>query len=163
VRSNFELALQFNDLILSLNAVLRIQVTFSTNGLVKVLLLLHFSLILHVFLFELSKEILLQLDFFNHLHEVGVGLVSILTVRVTLFFNLTDQAHKLGASCALEVKFLLKCGDKVLLANKVIFVFGVSLFDLCKVLLHHVTLTDKIVDVLLLFLGLLVNPFNFTS
>jgi len=53
--------------------------------------------------------------------------------------------------------------DVSLLSVKLVLVLGVSLVDLTQVLFHHVTLTDEVVDVLLLLVSLLVNPLNLTS
>ena len=93
VRSNFELTLELNDFILSLDAVLRVQVTLSTDCFVKVLLLLHLLFVLHVLLLKLSNQVLLELDLFDHLHEVGVGFVGILRVGVSLLLNLGYETH----------------------------------------------------------------------
>lgn len=78
MRSNLELSFKLNDFILCLNAVLGVQVALCSDRLVQILLLLHLGLIFHVLFLQLSDEVLLQLDFFNHLHQVSVSFVGIL-------------------------------------------------------------------------------------
>jgi len=53
--------------------------------------------------------------------------------------------------------------DVSLLSVQLILVLGVGLFNLTQVLLHHVSLTDEIVDVLLFLISLFVNPLNLTG
>jgi hypothetical protein len=163
MRSDLEFTLEFNDFILGLNAVLGVQVTLSTDSFVQVLLLLHLGFVLHVLLLEFGDEVLLEFDLFNHLHQVSVGLVGVLTVGVSLLLNLGDQAHEFSASDGLQVQLLSQSGDEGLLLVQVILVLGVGLLNLAQVLLHHVTLTDQVVDVLLLLVGLLVNPLDFSG
>jgi len=88
MRSDLEFTLQFDDFILGFDAVLGVQVTLSTDSFVKVLLLLHLLFVLHVLLLKLSDQVFLQFDLFDHLHQVSVGLVSVLTVSVSLLLDL---------------------------------------------------------------------------
>jgi len=97
VRSDLEFTLQFDDFILGFDAVLGVQVTLSTDSFVKVLLLLHLLFVLHVLLLKLSDQVFLQFDLFDHLHQVSVGLVSVLTVSVSLLLDLRNEAHELSA------------------------------------------------------------------
>ena len=74
-----------------------------------------------------------------------------------------DEAHQFGARGCLEVEFLLESRDVVLLSAQLILVLVIGVFDLGQVLLHHVPLPDQIVDILLLFVCLFVDPFDFTG
>lgn len=163
MRSDLEFTLQFDDFILGFDAVLGVQVTLSTDSFVKVLLLLHLLFVLHVLLLKLSDQVFLQFDLFDHLHQVSVGLVSVLTVSVSLLLDLGNEAHELSACNGLQVELLLEGRDVSLLSVQLVLVLGVSLVDLTQVLFHHVTLTDEVVDVLLLLVSLLVNPLNLTG
>jgi len=163
MRSNLEFTLQFDDLILGFNAILGVQVTLGTDSFVKVLLLLHLGFVLHVLFLELSDQVFLKLDLFDHLHQVGVGLVGVLTVGVSLLLDLRDKTHELSASDGFEIELLLEGRNVGLLSVELFLVLGVGLFYLTQVLLHHVTLTDEVMNVLLLFVGLLVNPLDLTG
>lgn len=163
VGGNLELPLELDDFVLSFNAVFRIQVPLCSHSLIKILLLLHFGLILHVLFLELGDEIFLQFYLFNHLHEIGVCLVSVLRVGVPLLLNLRDKAHQLGACGRLQVELLLQRRDVVLLARQFVLVLVVGVLDLGQILLHHVAFADQVVNVLLLLVRLLVDPFDFTS
>ena len=88
VRCDLELAFELDDLVLCLDAVLGVQVTFGSDSLVQVLLLLHLGLVLHVLFLQLGDEVLLKLDFLDHLHQVSVSFVSILRVAVPLLLDL---------------------------------------------------------------------------
>ena len=87
VRSNLELSLQLSHLILSLNQVLRVQISIRSDSLIQVLLLLEFTLKFNVFLFELTDQIFLEFDFFNHLHEICVGFWSFMWEFISFFFK----------------------------------------------------------------------------
>ena len=74
-----------------------------------------------------------------------------------------DESHQFSAGGGFEVEFLLQGGDVVLLTAEFVLVLVVDVFDLGEVLLHHVALANQVVDVLLLFVGLLINPLDFAS
>jgi len=163
VRSDLEFTLELNDFILGFDAILGVQVTLSTDSFIEVLLLLHLLFVLHVLLLEFGDKVFLQFDLLDHLHQVGVGLVSVLTVGVSLLLDLGNEAHKLSASDGLEVELLLEGRDVSLFSVELVLVLGVGLVDLAQVLLHHITLTDEVMDVSLLLVSLLVNPLDLTG
>ena len=76
VGCNSELTLELRHFILGLNKILRVEVTVGSDSLIQVLLSLELTLEVDVFLLELADKVLLELDFLDHLHEVGVGFGS---------------------------------------------------------------------------------------
>ena len=163
MRCDLELPLKLDHFILSLNTVLRVQVAFRSDCFIQILLLLHLGLILHVLLLQFGDEVLFELDFFDHLHQVGVGFVGVLRVAVPFLLNLRNKPHQLRTSSRLQVKLLLQRADEVLLPAQFILVLRIRVLNLGQVLLHHVTLTDQVVDVLLFFVRLLVDPLDFAG
>ena len=75
---NLELPFEFDDFVLSFDAILGVKIAFSADSLIKVLLLLHLRFVLHVLFLKLCDEVLLEFDFFDHLHQVSVRLIGIL-------------------------------------------------------------------------------------
>lgn len=76
VLSNLELLSKLNNLVVGLDKTLTVQVTVGTDNLVQVLLLLELVLKVKILLLELANQVSLELDFLEHLHQVGVGLVG---------------------------------------------------------------------------------------
>ena len=74
-----------------------------------------------------------------------------------------DKSHQFSAGGGFEVEFLLQGGDVVLLTAEFVLVLVVDVLYLRQVLFHHIPLTNQVVDVLLLFVGLLVDPLDFAS
>lgn len=84
VLSNFELAVQLSYIVLGFQQILRIQVFLGTDRFVEVLLLLELGFELDGFLLQLRHQVFLQLDLFEHAHELSLVLLGLLLVRVTL-------------------------------------------------------------------------------
>jgi len=90
ILGNSELLTELDNLVIGNDEVLTVQVTIGTNNFIKVLLLLELALKLDVLLLKLTNEITLKLDLFNHLHQIGIGLVSCLGLFLFFSFNLSD-------------------------------------------------------------------------
>ena len=90
VRSDLELPLELSHFILGFNQILGVQVPVGSDSLIEVLLLFQLAFEFDVFLFQFGDKILLKLDFFNHLHEIGVGLACFMGELVPLFLKLLD-------------------------------------------------------------------------
>ena len=75
---NLELPFEFDDFVLSFDAILGVEIAFSADSLIEVLLLLHLRFVLHVLFFEFCDEVLLEFDFFDHLHQISVSFIGIL-------------------------------------------------------------------------------------
>jgi len=73
MRGDTELSSHICDLILSFNEIFRVEISVGSDSFIQVLLLFKLSLEFNVLFLELTDEVLLQLDFFNHLHQVSVG------------------------------------------------------------------------------------------
>jgi len=58
-------------------------------------LLLKLSFELNILLLELTDHVFLELDFFNHLHERGVGLARFLAELIALLLDLRGILHHL--------------------------------------------------------------------
>lgn len=146
---DLELSLKLSDLILCLNQVLRVKISIRSNSFIQVLLLLKLSFELDVLLLELTDQVLLQFDLFNHLHEICIGFggfmresVSFLLKRVDLYQQVLDV---LLFSSSLSLQ---KLDFSVLLGN-FILVSVVLIFGLLDRLGHHVSESDQVNDLLL--------------
>jgi hypothetical protein len=78
MRGNTKLPSHIGDFVLRFNEVLRVKISIRSDSLIQVLLLLQFGLELNIFFLELTDQVLLKLNFFDHLHEVSVGARGIL-------------------------------------------------------------------------------------
>lgn len=92
-----EVSSQLGNLIVSFDQVLVVQVSVGSDSFVEGLLLLKLTFKLNDFFLELSDHVSLELDLFNHLHQVGVGLgslkrelVSVLLKSIGLLDQLSD-------------------------------------------------------------------------
>jgi len=103
---NFEFALELRNLVLTLNQVLGIQVTVGSDSLVQVLLRLKFRFKINVLLLKLTDQVLLQFDFLNHLHQVGVGFGGFQGELVALLLELSGFGGELVLDLAVRIGLL---------------------------------------------------------
>lgn len=129
--SNSEFALELRHLVLALNQVLRVEVTVGSNGLVQVLLSFQFAFEVNVFLLKLADQVLFQLDFLNHLHEVTVGFGGFKGELVTLFFELGGFGRKLVLDFAIRRGLFTHRPDRLLVSF-------CRVFHVVDLLLDHV-------------------------
>jgi len=160
VRGNFEFALKFSDLILSLDKVLGVKVTVGAHRLVQVLLLLKFPFKLDILLLELRDQVFLQLHFFNHLHQVGVSLGGFMRELIPLFLEfrhiLKDSLKSSLGPLHVIHKFLIlsELLDQVFLGGLVLFLGPLDADT------HLVPVVLQSDDVLLLAVDLLAEELD---
>lgn len=87
MRGDLEFALEFSHFILRLNEVLGVEVSVGAHGLVETLLLFELAFELDVLLLEFGYKVLLEFDLFDHLHEISVGLGSLVGELVPLLLE----------------------------------------------------------------------------
>ena len=79
ILSDLEFLSKFNNFIICFDKIFTVKISVRTDNFIQVLLLFQLALELNVFLLELTNQVLLQFYFLNHLHEVSISLVSLLT------------------------------------------------------------------------------------
>lgn len=77
----------FLELFLAFGQVFAVQVSVRPNRLIQVLLLFQFSFSFDIFLLELTDEVVLQLDFFQTVEVLGVGLRCLNAVFFLFFLE----------------------------------------------------------------------------
>jgi len=107
MRSDLELSLQLCNFVLSFDQVLRVKVSVTSYSLIQVLLLLQLAFKLDVLLLELTDEVLLELDLFNHLHEVCISFRSLMRETISIFLELIDLSKQLSNVFLLHSSLLL--------------------------------------------------------
>ena len=155
VLSDEELILQIMDLISLLNVVLGVQVSFSSNSLVEVLLLLQLLLVLLGFSLQLGNHVGSQLVVLHHLHQTFVGSLSILSRLLGGFLKSVDLSQELLDVLILGSALLIEGIDLAVELNDFESVLLVNLTSLSDVLVHHVSVSDESKDVTLLQISLL--------
>ena len=158
-----ELLAKLNDLVVSDDQVLTVEVTVRTYDFVQVLLLLELALELNILLLQLSDQVALELDFFNHLHQVGVSLVGRLSLLFLLCFNLSDRLDQALDVVLVAVVLLLKGVDDLILAGQGLLILVIVLLHLEEGRLEHVTVTLEFHDARLLVIRLLLEPVEVTE
>mmetsp|Transcript_10297 Transcript_10297/g.15732 ORF Transcript_10297/g.15732 Transcript_10297/m.15732 type:complete len:538 (+) Transcript_10297:515-2128(+) len=160
---DLELPLQLSDLVLGLDQVLRVQVTIGTDSLVEVLLLLQLAFELDVLLLELTDQVLLELDLFDHLHQVGVGLAGLVGESISVLLKGVDLAKEVGDVLLLSTTLLFELGDLVVLLGDLVLVLVVLVLGLLDGLAHHVSEADQVDDLLLVLLGVAAKVLDLTG
>ena len=158
-----ELLAKLNDLVVSDDQVLTVEVTVRTYDFVQVLLLLELAFELDVLLLQLSDQVALELDFFNHLHQVGISLVGRLSLLFLLCLNLSDRLDQALDVVLVAVVLLLKGVDDLVLAGEGLPVLVVVLLHLEEGRLEHVSITLEFHDARLLVIRLLLEPVEVTE
>ena len=159
---NLELLSQLNDLVIGLNQVLSIQVTVRTDNLVQVLLLLELVLEVQILLLKLTNQVSLKFDFFEHLHKVGVSLVSSLNFLFLVNLELLDLLEESVDVLLVLVVLVLQGVDVVLLSDESTLVLLMLLLKIGQVGLENITVTLKLHDVGLLLISSLLDPIEVT-
>lgn len=161
--SNLELSLELGNLILSLNEILGVEISIGSDSLIQVLLLLKLTFELNVLLFELTDEVLLQLDLLDHLHEVCVGLGCFVRESISVLFELIDLSQKIGDVLLLLSTLLFELTDLVVLLGDIIFVLDIVILSLLDRLGHHISESNKIDNLLLVSLGVSSEMLDLSS
>ena len=153
---NLELSLELGNLILGLDKILGVEISIRSNSFIQVLLLFELSFELNVFFLELTDEVLLQFDLFNHLHEIGVGLGGFVRELISILLKNIDLFEQISDVLLLCSSLLLELSNLIDLAANLILVLHVLILSLLDGLGHHVSEPDKINDLLLILFG--VSP-----
>ena len=153
VRSDLELSLELSDLILCFDKVLRVEVSIGSDSLIQVLLLLELTFELNILLLEFTDKVLLQLDLFDHLHKVCVGLRSFVRESISILLKFVDLSEKLGDVLLLHSALFFELTDLIVLLGDLILVLDVVILGLFDGLGHHVSESDEVDDLLLVGLS----------
>ena len=157
---DLELSLELSDLVLSLDQVLRVEISVRSYSLIQVLLLLELTFELNILFLELTDKILLQLDLFDHLHEIGIGLGSFVRELISILLENIDLFEEVGNVLLLGSSLLLKLCNLVDFAADFILVLHILILSLLDRLGHHVSEPDQINDLLLVLLGVSAQVLN---
>jgi hypothetical protein len=160
---DLELSLKLSNFILCFNQVLRIEISIRPNSLIQVLLLLELSFEFNILFLELTDQVLLQLDLFNHLHQVSIGFGSFMGESISLLFQLVDLFQEVGNVLVLSRARLFPLGDFILLLGELVLVFEVLFLSFLDVLRHHVSVSDEVKNVGLFGISLLSEVLNLSS
>lgn len=161
-RGLFEVSSELRHLIVGLNQVLRVEVSVRSDCLVKSLLLLELSFELDVLLLELTDQVCLELHFFDHLHQVGVGLACLERELVSLLFKSVDLLEQVSDVLLLISALDLEVLDLSVLGQQFLLVLLVLDLGLLDVLLHHVSVSDQIQDRCFFVVALLSQMLDFS-
>ena len=160
---DLELSLELSHLVLSLDQVLRVEISVGSNSLIQVLLLLELTLELNILFLELTDKVLLQLDLLNHLHEIGIGFGSFVRELISILLENIDLFEKVSNVLLLGSSLLLELGNLIDFAADLVLVLHVLILCLLDRLGHHVSESDQIDDLLLVLLGVSAQVLDLSS
>ena len=163
MRSNLELSLELGNLILGLNEVLGVKVSVRSNSLIQVLLLLELSFELDVLLLELTDEVLLEFDLFDHLHEICIGLGCLMGESISVLLELVNLSQEISDVLLLHPTLLFELADLIVLLGDFILVLEVVVLGLFDGLRHHISESDEINDLLLVLLSVSSEMLNLSG
>jgi hypothetical protein len=150
---DLELSLKLSDLILSLDQVLRVEISVRSNSLIQVLLLFELTFELNILFLELTDKVLLQLDFFDHLHEIGISLRSFVRELISILLENIDLFEEVSNILLLGSSLLLKLCNLIDFAADLVLVLHILILSLFDRLGHHVSEPDQIDDLFLVLFG----------
>lgn len=111
--SDLELSLKLSDLVLGLDQVLRVEISIRSDCFVQVLLLLELTLELDVLFLEFRDKVLLQLHLLDHLHQIGVGLGSLVGELISIFLKNIDLFEEISDVLLFGPSLLFKLSNLV--------------------------------------------------
>lgn len=158
VLSDAEFLTQLDNLVISNDQVLAVEVSIGTNHFIEILLLLQLGLKFDVFLFQLSDQVPFELDLLDHLEQICIGLVCRLCLLVLLRLYLVDGEDQALNVLLILVGLVLERVDDLVFSLEGVLAFLVFSFEFEEGSLEHVTVPLKFHYTLLLNVCLLLEP-----
>ena len=147
---SFEVLLEFSDLRVRLEQILRIEVTIGAHLLIQIELQLELSLRFEVLLLQLGDQVILKLDLLEARIVSGISCRSLLSVYLFVLLQLdvllTQLLHANGIRLLLE----LDLGELLLIHLYLVFCLALGLFLSHKITIQELTFVDLRIDFLLL-------------
>ena len=94
--------------------------------------MLEFVLELNVLFLQFTDKVFLKLDFFNGLHEIGIGLGGFVRESVSVLLEVENLVKKISDGLLLGSTLFLEHGNIIVLLSDLLLVldiFLLSLFD----------------------------------